>query len=203
MTEPQPPRIEHRHVDKLKPDPRNARTHGPDQIERIANLMERYGFTIPILAGEHIAAGHGRWEAAKLVYARGGALRYPNGAPIPAGHVPIIDCSGWTPEERRAYVLADNAVALQAGWDETILSAELDALAAANFDIADLGFDTAALDDLARGGAGRDRSGDIKDSDFHHEDKFGVIVECADAVEQRVIYERLQAEGLNVKVVVV
>lgn len=154
-----PPVIRHRPLSELRPDPNNARTHGPAQVERLAGLMLTYGVTFPILAGGDglIAAGHGRYDAAAKVYADGGKLAYPNGDPIPDGTFPTLDCTGWTPEQRRAYVLADNQVATEAGWNLDVLSAELEALAGADFDLASIGFDEdamAALADLA-GGDGR------------------------------------------------
>jgi DNA modification methylase len=147
------PKITLRKAAELRADPRNARTHSPDQVRQLANALLEFGFTSPILVDGadklDIAAGHGRTEAALLVYAEGGTLRFPNGDPLPAGTVPTLDVSGWTPEQRRAYVVADNRLAELAGWDEGMLREELDALAGADFSLDTIGFDTDALAALA------------------------------------------------------
>jgi ParB-like chromosome segregation protein Spo0J len=143
------PKIILRDLADLKPSPTNARVHGPDQVAAIAKSMLEFGFTRPILADQDgIVAGHGSALGAAKVYADGGTLRFPNGHPIPAGKVPVLDCTGWTPEQRRAYMLADNQLGLQSSWDTDLLRAELDDLAAADFSFETIGFDTAALEAL-------------------------------------------------------
>src|SRR6185369_11168385 len=86
---------------------------------------------------------------AERIYAEGGTIAFPDGSPIPAGQVPTLYCSGWTAEQRRAYVLADNKLALNAGWDDAVLKAELDELAAEGFDIDLIGFGQDEIDALA------------------------------------------------------
>lgn len=147
------PKVLLRKIDELAPDPRNARTHSADQIGNIAASIRRFGWTNPILADDLIRAGHGRLLAARAIYAEGGRIHLApgperGGAALPAGTVPVIDCTGWTEEERKAYNLADNQLALQAGWDTEILMAQLDELQAADFDIAEIGFDSAAIEAL-------------------------------------------------------
>jgi DNA modification methylase len=122
-----------REVASLKPYPRNARTHSRKQIRQIANSIERFGFTNPVLisdAGE-IVAGHGRVEAAKLLGMR---------------TVPTLALSHLSEAERRAYVLADNKLALNAGWDREILAIELQALVDLEFDVEVTGFSLAEVD---------------------------------------------------------
>lgn len=113
-------------LDDLKPYARNARKHSRDQVQQIVASIDEFGWTNPILedAGD-IVAGHGRYEAATLLYAKGGRIKLPNGALIPAGTVPTIDVSGWSEEKRRAYILADNRIAENATWDDELLKAEL------------------------------------------------------------------------------
>lgn len=147
------PKVLLRKIDELTPDPRNARTHSPAQVAQIVASIERFGWTNPVLADDLIRAGHGRQMAARAIYEDGGTIylapgKERGGKAIPAGTVPVIDCTGWTEEERKAYALADNQLALQAGWDTEILMAQLDELQAADFDIAEIGFDTAAIDAL-------------------------------------------------------
>lgn len=148
------PRITLRKAAELRADPRNARTHDARQVDALATALLQFGFTNPVLVdGDDkldMVAGHGRVLAALQVYADGGTLRFPNGDALPAGTVPTLDVTGWTPEQRRAYLLADNQLALLAGWDEGLLREELDALATADFTMATIGFDSSALDALAQ-----------------------------------------------------
>jgi len=122
-----------RAIDELKPYPRNARTHSRKQIKQIASSIERFGFTNPVLTSDEceIIAGHGRVEAAKLLGIKS---------------IPTITLSHLSEEERRAYVLADNKLALNAGWDREILAIELQALVDLNFDLEVTGFSLAEVD---------------------------------------------------------
>ena len=148
------PKIILRKAAELRADPRNARTHDSRQVDAIAAALLQFGFTNPVLVdGDDkldMVAGHGRVLAAIQVYEGGGALRFPNGDALPAGTVPTLDVTGWTPEQRRAYLLADNQLALLAGWDEGLLREELDALASTDFTLDTIGFDSSALDALAK-----------------------------------------------------
>jgi ParB-like chromosome segregation protein Spo0J len=132
--------IEDVNVGKLKPYPRNARVHSAKQTRQIAKSIERFGFTAPILIDEedNILAGHGRVAAAKLLNLR---------------VVPCRRIKNLTDAEKRAYVLADNKLTLNATWDEEILAGELQGLLAENFDISLTGFSLpeidAAIDGLA------------------------------------------------------
>lgn len=152
-----------RKLSLLRPDPRNARLHAPSQIEQLAATISRFGYTNPILAdfsdGGLISAGHGRVMALELIYKAGGTVHLApgperGGAALPKGTIPAIDCSGWTEEERMAYALADNQLALQASWDVDLLEIQLKELREADFNIADFGFDQAALEALAMGRKG-------------------------------------------------
>ena len=120
-------RIELWPLDRLTPYARNARTHSEAQIAQIAGSIVEYGFTAPLLVSGDggILAGHSRLAAAKKL-----ALDV----------VPVIVLDHLTPTQRRAYILADNQLALQAGWNEELLAAELADLSAAGFDLALTGF---------------------------------------------------------------
>lgn len=122
-----------RDVASLRPYARNARTHSRKQIKQIASSIERFGFTNPVLVSDdgEIIAGHGRVEAAKLL----GIKR-----------VPTVALSHLTEAERRAYVLADNKLALNAGWDREILAIELQGLIDLEFDVEITGFSLAEVD---------------------------------------------------------
>jgi DNA modification methylase len=132
--------VEHRVPGSLKPYARNARRHSKKQIKQIADSIERFGFTNPVLVSDEgqIIAGHGRVEAAKL---------------LGLETVPTLRLSHLSETERRAYVLADNKLALNAGWDQEILAIELQALIDLDFDVTLTGFSLAEVDltlDLAR-----------------------------------------------------
>jgi DNA modification methylase len=125
--------ITHRAISSLRPYARNARTHSKKQVKQIAASIERFGFTNPVLISDdgEIIAGHGRVEAAKL-------LKWTS--------VPTIALSHLSETERRAYVLADNKLALNAGWDKELLSIELQALVDLDFDVELSGFSLAEID---------------------------------------------------------
>jgi DNA modification methylase len=132
--------IEMPKIDQLRPWPRNARTHSRKQIRQIAASIERFGFTNPVLIDDedNIVAGHGRVQAAKLL----GMTR-----------IPCLRVGRMSPAEKRAYVLADNKLALNAGWDEELLAVELKELMATDLDFSvDLtGFSIAEVDQLIEG----------------------------------------------------
>jgi DNA modification methylase len=115
-------------VSELVPYARNARTHSPAQVAQIAASIREFGFTNPILVdGERgVIAGHGRLLAARQ---------------LGMTQVPTLELSHLTPAQRRAYVLADNRLALSAGWDEDLLRVELAELGTGGFDLALTGFD--------------------------------------------------------------
>jgi DNA modification methylase len=122
------PQIEHVSVDKLIPYANNARTHSDAQVAQIAASIKEFGFNNPVLISEDgtIIAGHGRLMAARK---------------LGLTEVPCIKLSHLTPTQRKAYVIADNQLALNAGWNEELLTIELDELLADNFALEVLGFD--------------------------------------------------------------
>ena len=121
-------RIELWPIEKLRPYERNPRTHSEAQVDQIAASMVEFGWTNPILIDENagILAGHGRLLAArKLGFAE----------------VPVIRFEHLSEAQKRAYILADNQIALQAGWDDTLLAEELAWLRDKRFDLDLIGFD--------------------------------------------------------------
>lgn len=120
-------------IASLRPYERNARTHSKKQIRQIASSIEQFGFVSPILiTGEgHIIAGHGRVAAAKHLGLQ---------------TVPTLIVDHLTDEQRRAYVLADNKLALNAGWDKDLLALELQELVDLKFDVELTGFSLAEID---------------------------------------------------------
>lgn len=146
------PQIKLRPVEELVPYARNSRTHSAKQIEQLQSLILEFGFTNAVLIDEQgMVAGHGRTMAVQAIYKRGGQIRFPNGALIPIGYIPTMDCSGWTPQQRKAYIIADNRSALSAGWDEEMLHLELKELEAAEYDLTLTAFDEDEIAELLAG----------------------------------------------------
>src|SRR5215207_8612573 len=127
--------IEPMSVGNLRPYAKNARTHSKKQIKQIARSIERFGFTNPGLISDEneIIAGHGRVQAAKL---------------LGIESVPTLRLSHLNAAQRRAYVIADNKLALNAGWDREVLAIELQALIDGEFDLELTGFSLAEVDIL-------------------------------------------------------
>jgi DNA modification methylase len=126
-------KIEQTPIHALQPQDRNARTHSKRQIRQIADSMRRFGFTNPILTDDNlqIIAGHGRLEAAKL---------------LGMTAVPSIRLSHMSATEKRAYIIADNEIALKAGWDRETLAIELQGLVDLGFEVELTGFEPAEID---------------------------------------------------------
>lgn len=150
-----PDQVERWPIDRVKEYERNSRTHSRDQVDRIAASMMEFGFTSPLLvdAEEVLVAGHGRLAAAKK---------------LGLEEVPVIVLGYLTPEQRRAYVIADNQLALQAGWDEELLADELDALQFDGFDLDLLGFDADQLAKLL----GDDEQDEEEEEEEEEDDAF-------------------------------
>jgi ParB-like chromosome segregation protein Spo0J len=188
--------IEMRSIDDLVPYGRNANKHSEEQIEQIVASIREFGWTNPILADEFIRAGHGRLTAARKIYASGETIKLPSGGMLPPGKVPVIDCTGWTDSQRRAYVLTDNQVARNAEWDEDLLRLEIgDLRAAGDLDLKVLGFSTNELEKL--GGPAKEE----KIPDSKYSEQFGVIALCEDEVSQQETFNALTELGYNCKVV--
>ena len=139
-----PPKLTMRSASDLVPYARNARTHSEQKISMIAGSIREFGFRNPVLVdGDNgIIAGHARVQAALQL-----------GLP----KVPCVDCSDMSDTQRRAYTLADNQLALHAGWDQELLSMELSDLTELDVDIESLGFTDGELETLSNG------SGDDED----------------------------------------
>jgi len=128
-------RIELWPLDRLKPYDRNARTHSAEQVAQIAASIVEFGFTNPILvdSNDGIIAGHGRLSAAQELGLK---------------TVPVVVLDHLSERQRKAYILADNQLALNAGWDTDLLREELQDLAAQDFDLSLIGFSDDELADL-------------------------------------------------------
>lgn len=122
-------------VSALTPYIRNSRTHSDEQVAQVAASIKEFGWTNPILIDEDhsIIAGHGRLQAAQR---------------LSAEQVPTITLTGLTDAQKRAYVIADNKLALNAGWDEEMLAVEINDLLGEGFDLELTGFDQSEIDAL-------------------------------------------------------
>jgi hypothetical protein len=127
--------LTYRAINTLTPYSNNSRTHTNKQIKQIADSIEEFGFTNPILVDENdgVIAGHGRIEAAKMLNIE---------------EVPTITLENLSDEQKAAYVIADNKLALNAGWDEDKLQLELLRLQELDFDISLTGFDLKELEKI-------------------------------------------------------
>lgn len=130
--------VTYRRVDELIPYARNPRTHSDEQIAKIAASIAEFGWTQPILVdGKNgIIAGHGRLLAARK---------------LGLTEVPVIELGHLTPAQKRAYIIADNRLALEAGWDEEMLALELAELSEAGYDLSLTGFDDEEIEKLLAG----------------------------------------------------
>jgi hypothetical protein len=134
-------RVERRPLDAVLPDARNPRTHTDAQVAQIAASMREWGWTMPLLVDEAgtLIAGHGRLMAARR-------LGWPE--------APVMVARGWTEAQKRAYLIADNRLALSAGWDGELLGVELRELEGLAFNMELLGFSADELEDWMGSGAG-------------------------------------------------
>lgn len=175
-------------IDTLVPYARNSRTHSPEQVAQIAASIREFGFTNPVLIDDAggIIAGHGRVLGARAVG---------------LAEVPCLRLAGLTDAQKRAYVIADNKLALNAGWDDALLALEMRDLQGMDFDLDLLGFDLSDVERLLAepGAPAPERA---PDPGISYQEKYAVLVDCKDEADQRRIFEQLSANGLACKVLV-
>jgi ParB-like chromosome segregation protein Spo0J len=130
--------VERRPVAALVPFARNARSHSDEQVAQIAASIREWGWTMPVLVDEAgtIIAGHGRVLAAQR---------------LGLAEIPVMVAAGWSEAKRRAYVIADNKLALNAGWDDELLRLELGELKGLGIDLGLTGFGELELEKLLLG----------------------------------------------------
>jgi len=176
-------KVERRKLDTLTPYARNSRTHSDEQVAQIAASIKEWGFTAPILIEPDggIIAGHGRVMAAQR---------------LGLADVPCVIAEGWTEAQKRAYVIADNKLAINSAWDVETLKIEMQELDGLGFDLELTGFDvaemTALFDEPAEPEEPKDLSGQAE--------RFEVIIECADEGEQERAYNHAQAGGFECRI---
>lgn len=172
-------RVERWPLSRLKPYERNSRTHRPAQIDKIAASMKQFGFAVPILAAADgtIIAGHARYAAAqKLGWTE----------------APVMTAGGWTKNQIRAYVIADNRLASEAGWDRNMLAEEFKGLQLEGFDVLLSGF---SKDDIARISGTFFSTAAVLGTGLSYQ----VIVEATSEQHQAELIGRFRAEGLTCK----
>ncbi len=190
--------VDHRKVETLIPYARNPRTHSDAQVAKIAASIVEYGWTNPVLVdGDNgVIAGHGRLAAARK---------------LGLDEVPVIELGHLTPAQKRAYVISDNRLALDAGWDEELLALELAELSEAGYDLALTGFDESEIDallaDETTGGDGEQEEGsddaaeDVPDAPAIPVSRVGDVwalgphrLICGDAADANVVAALMQSE---------
>jgi ParB-like chromosome segregation protein Spo0J len=174
--------IEQIETGNLIPYINNSRTHSDEQVMQVASSIKEFGFTNPILidSGGGIIAGHGRLMAAKK---------------LGLDEVPCIRLGHLTDAQRKAYVIADNQLALNSGWNSDILALEIKHLEELDFDLTLLGFDDSELanffDPVIE---------EIELKEESYSEKFNIIIECDDEQNQESIYNELQEKGYKCQV---
>lgn len=173
--------IKYRNVDELIPYARNARTHSEDQIAQLAASIKEFGFNVPIAidADDMILCGHGRLLAARK---------------LGMWTVPTVCLAHLSETQKKAYILADNRLALNAGWDEELLKLEITELSEADFALEALGFDDMELDAILN----PEEEAPAEGSEDVQGGALTVTVACADADEQQALYAELKGRGLKV-----
>ena len=171
-----------RQVSELKPYAKNSRTHSAEQITQISKSIEEFGFTNPVLIDEAggIIAGHCRVTAAN---------------DLGMDEVPCVVLSGLTEAQKKAYVIADNSIALNSEWDLDLLRVEVDALEALDFDIDLLGIGDDIFGGIMADG-GHQEEKDLSDS----ADTFEVIIECASEGDQERAYQHTKTGGFPCRI---
>ena len=171
--------INYKSTENLIPYANNSRTHSDDQINQVASSIKEFGFTNPVLIDEQggIIAGHGRVMAAKK---------------IGLAEVPTITLAGLTKAQVKAYVIADNQLALNSGWDFDTLNLEVESLTEMGFDVSLLGLSDLMPDEL-------DEKENNSLSDVKDEDQFLLVIECKNETDQNIIYEELLTRNYNIR----
>ena len=174
--------IEQLKVGDLIPYVNNSRTHSDEQVMQVASSIKEFGFTNPILidGDSGIIAGHGRLMAAKK---------------LGLDEVPCIRLGYLSEAQRKAYVIADNKLALNSGWDNDLLKIELMQLDSIDFDLNLIGFDLSELANIFD-----PVTEEIELKEQTYSETFNIIIECDDEQNQESIYNELQEKGYKCQV---
>ena len=175
--------VERRAVASLIPYARNSRTHSDAQVDQIAASIKEWGWTVPVLIEPDggIIAGHGRIMAAQK---------------LGIAEVPCMVADGWSDAQKRAYIIADNKLALNAGWDDDFLKIEMQELDGLGFSLELTGFDVAEMAALFDEPAEPEEPKDLSEQ----AERFEVIIECSDEGEQERAYNHAQVGGFECRI---
>jgi len=175
-------KIEYISIDEFVPYARNTRTHSDEQVAQIAASIKEFGFNNPVLIDQEggIIAGHGRVLASRKLKLK---------------DVPCIRLSDLSEAQKKAYIIADNKLALNAGWDDKLLALEIQELQELNFNIDLLGFDDIEMANLFNV---VEEDNSPKEEIYH--EAFSIIIDCKDEEEQEKIFNRLDSEGYKCRV---
>jgi ParB-like chromosome segregation protein Spo0J len=175
-------KIQYKPIQDLIPYARNSRTHNDAQVAQIAASIKEFGWTNPVLLdGENgIIAGHGRVLAAQK---------------LGETEVPTIELSHMDENQKRAYIIADNKLALNAGWDNEMLALEVADLKDAGYDLGLTGF---SLDEIAALNGEADIDEDFKEP--IDESRNLLMIECQGERELETLYEEMQQRGFECKI---
>lgn len=176
--------IEQVAIDTLIPYARNSRTHSDEQVAQVAASIREFGFTNPVLIDSDggIIAGHGRVLAARKLQLK---------------EVPCIRLSHLTETQKKAYIIADNSLALNSGWNDELLGLELNSLHDEGFDMGLVGFNAAELSKLM----GFDMPLDESEFGGDPSDKFQLLIEFDSEQELQEEFNRCQERGLTCKLI--
>jgi len=177
-------KVEKWSIDKLIPYARNSRTHSDEQISQIAASIKEWGWTTPILVDEQggIIAGHGRTLAAQK---------------LKMTEVPVVIAKGWSDTKKRAYIIADNKLALNADWDHEMLALELGELGDLGFDLDLIGFAVNENLEFPSPENDTDDDGDSKYSKKIDAPVYEPTEDCPQIVE---LYDKDKYEELTAKI---
>ena len=166
-------KIEHWATERLQPYEKNARLHNSDQVGQIAQSIVEFGFLNPILVdtNDGIIAGHGRLEAAKELKLK---------------EVPVVVLDHLSDKQRKAYIIVDNKLALNASWDVDVLSEEIAELEQADFDINLLGFTPEEIEAFNDDGWASDIEDPTKDGEHMDAIKAKIVVELDGTYKQEI-----------------
>jgi ParB-like chromosome segregation protein Spo0J len=176
-------KIQEIEIEKLIPYARNSRTHSDDQVAQIAASIKEFGWTNPILVdGEAgIIAGHGRLAAARKLGLK---------------KIPVIELSHLTPTQKKALIIADNKLALNAGWDSDMLALEFEELNIEGFDLDLLGFDESEINKLNQDENYDDEIKEIKDDGNRNL----LLIETINEIELQKLFNELNERGFQCKI---
>ena len=174
--------IQYKATEDLIPYARNSRTHSAEQVAQIAASIREFGWTNPILIdGDNgIIAGHGRVLAAHK---------------LGESQVPTIELSHMSDIQKRAYIIADNKLALNAGWDNDMLALEIDDLKEAGYDIGLTGFN---IDEISALNENENINNDHKEP--IDESRNLLMIECQGERELETLFEEMQKRGFECKI---